>query len=601
MRWLGSDARLQGAGEPDDSPRERQAARRTGAAQGQRGYPRLRLHERFLPLLVGVTLISTFGLASLAYLGARADAISSAQGRALQDVQVERQLLSDQGTAINLTDGNLTVGVDNAAAQLNGDPTLVDRTRSIVGAYATIYALQGPSLIAIATNLPQADGSGRAISGSRALGDSIPDAAYTALLGGCGPTDSADCHHEYSGVVSIHGISYVAGFAPLYDMSGSFVGALGAAVPLNTVVAPTVQLAVVLLLVGLLVALGGLVTGFWLFGSLSRNVLETLDAGLATIAESAGEVERLAHAQVERAGRDSRTAIQVSEQARALDGLAGALNQGHGALQESAGGIWAEMSQPGIAPNAGLAMRWAQQAAIAAGKVGGSAAEARDRCRQLVTLMNHILAESTVASESGDDVERHARILRESVERVEQALGKRLISRQFRLSLPLLRKSGRRSTLRQDAGRADAAGSAGTSRQQAIRMPRTGGSGAFPARQTGAVPAVRPDQLSGRNPYATGKFPAVPRPGSQSGRPPIPGPSHKGRFAQPGNWSMPPSSGINSQRRRPRPSTPLGNTGRHGSAGNDLGLPGLPEEYRSSWKLDDEGDSDAADWPNEQQ
>jgi hypothetical protein len=240
-----------------------------------------------------------------------------------------------------------------------------------------------------------------------------------------------------------------------------------------------------------------------------------------------------------------------------------------------------------------------------------------------------------VAGESGADIERHARALRESVEQVEKALGTRLIQRPSGVSLPLTRRGTLRAMLGQVEGRPNAGVTdlramqeQAAREQEAMRQHQTGSLRAVRPHQTGAMPAIRPEQFWGQSPYARGNFPAQPQPGmgrqtgkfpaqppqqqsmgGQTGRHHVPGPSHSGHIPQPGEWSMPPSASGSSQRRPPTPSTPLngrtGNTGNMGNTGGpaaDLGLPGLPEEYRSRWQMEmeDEGDTGGEGWLNEQ-
>ena len=115
------------------------------------------------------------------------------------------------------------------------------RTRSLVGGYTTVYELEGDNLIAVASGLPGANGP--------PLGMGLTGAPYDALLGSCGAVDSASCHQSYSGVATLRGVDYVAGFLPLDDASGAFIGALGVALPLSDVLAPVNQLAALLVLV----------------------------------------------------------------------------------------------------------------------------------------------------------------------------------------------------------------------------------------------------------------------------------------------------------------------------------------------------------------
>src|SRR5262249_52961923 len=133
--------------------------------------------------------------------------IAAAQTRALQDAQVARQLIADQGANLTIHNGQLVVGVDNSYYTLNGDTMLVNRTRGLVGGYTALYELEGSNLVAVATNLPGESGP--------ALGMGMTGAPFEALLGNCGAVDSPSCHQSYAGVVTLRGTDYVAGFQPL--------------------------------------------------------------------------------------------------------------------------------------------------------------------------------------------------------------------------------------------------------------------------------------------------------------------------------------------------------------------------------------------------
>ncbi len=62
-------------------------------------------------------------------------------------------------------------------------------------------------------------------------------------------------------------------------------------------------------------------------------------------------------------------------------------------MHESASGVWAQMSQPGIAPDPRATMRFARQAVVMAAHVGVTTEEARKRCNHVVRLMNSVIAE----------------------------------------------------------------------------------------------------------------------------------------------------------------------------------------------------------------
>lgn len=439
-----------GAAEHKDWARDERAAPRRGdpsatpSPTGERSrrhfrhFRHIRLHRQFAPILIAITLLSTLGLTGLAYVGARSYAISGAEAQALQDIQVERRLVLPPGDSLRLQDGRLVVsglatGPAATAAPLilNDDTTLVDLTRSLTGDDATIYQAEGSRIVAVSTNLPAADARGVPMPGSRALGDVLTGSALDTLQGACASSSSsaASCHQTFQGTISVRGLPYAAALVPLYDANGAYVGALGVAEPLASVTAPAVQLAVMLLIAALLLALLALVTGFWLFGSIADRALGTLDLRLRLVADAASEVERLAQLQTARAGRQEQVARQASEQARALDAMAEVMEQGRASLRDASGDIWGEMSQPGLLPDPALAVRLAQQAAVAAAQVGSAAEDARDVCHQLVGLMNHVIAEGAIVEDGGTEMESRARDLRAAVESVEMTVGERLLRR----------------------------------------------------------------------------------------------------------------------------------------------------------------------------
>ncbi|HEX6818934.1 MAG TPA: Cache 3/Cache 2 fusion domain-containing protein [Ktedonobacterales bacterium] len=537
-----------------------------GPPERRRSLRQFRFHRRFVPVMLAITLLSTIGVAGVAFIGTRALIVSDAQARLAQDTKVERQLLADQGAGVSVNDNRLIVGADNNVITLNDDTTLVDRMQAAIGANATIYQLEGPDLVAISTTLPVVNGS-HAVSGARALGDKLSGSPFSALVGNCGASDNNACHHAYQGVVTLHGASYVAAFDPLYDMSGNFVGALATATPYSTVIAPCVALAVILVLIGLLMALIGVASSLWAYGSSAGKMMGSLDARLTQVANSASDLEYLAHGQVERAERQRRMALQVGEEARRLDTLASSLVQRQSELRDAAGSIWAEMSQPGAPMDANTAMRLAKQSAVAAGQMGTDAGDARLHCRQLVTLMNHVIAESEAIEATGGEMREHASDLRGSVEQVEVTVGERL--------LPRAPAEARKTFFRWGRGRSEIAPSASGSRRA---RPITQKSPTPPVTDP-AAPRPRFNTLSSAQ---TGSYRAVSRPTTSSSRlqrPPMAG--------QTGEWPQPNISQTGRQRipGRAEPAASGPRTGGRPSQGlGDLGLPSLPEDSRSSWR-----------------
>lgn len=414
---------------PPADPEQRSTER------GKHRFHNIRLHRQFAPVLIAITLLCTLGLTGLAYVGARSYAISGAEAQALQDIQVERQLLLPHGAALQLQNGRLVISSSGAPLVLNNDSTLVDQTRSLVGSLATIYQAEGSRLVAISTNLPTADSHGAPASGTRALGDVLTGPAFDALQGSCAAASPPSCHEPYQGIITVRGIAYVAALTPLYDANGMYVGALSVARPLDTVTAPAVQLAVLLLIAGLLLTLVSVVAGFWFFGLLANRTLGKLDLRLHSVAVATSELERLAQLQATRAGRQELVARQVSEQIRSLDAMAEVMEHGHASLRDASGDVWAEMSQPGAHPNPATAIQLAQRAAVSAAQVGSAAEDARGLCRQLVGLMNHVIAEGAIVGDDALEMESRAKDLRIAMEGVETTVGERLLQRS-----PILRR-----------------------------------------------------------------------------------------------------------------------------------------------------------------
>lgn len=388
------------------------ATARTNGHERRRGFRRLGLNQRFLPILIVVSLISSFAIASLAYIAIRTAAINSAQDRARQDVRVAQAFLEGQGDSLAISNGQMVViSQGKSTLTLNGDTTLVDRMAGLL-ADATIYQLEGENLVAISSSVHTSNGA-------RLLGYALGGPPYTALRQG----------NAYTGVVSLQGTQYVASFEPLHDANGAVIGAVSTATPLDTVLAPTTQIGIILLFASLLLALVLSLVGFWVFDSLSKRVLASLDTQLNAIADGAVRLGGEAHANARRLRRQERLTRQIGEQVYQLDTLARAMEHGHAALQNSAGEIWAEMSQPGLAPDPQRALQWAKQSVIISARVGTQAEQARDLCYQLTNLLNHVVAEGNAMTSSCRDIDAEATDLHTAVNGIEAALGERFVPR----------------------------------------------------------------------------------------------------------------------------------------------------------------------------
>ncbi|HKT39828.1 MAG TPA: Cache 3/Cache 2 fusion domain-containing protein, partial [Ktedonobacterales bacterium] len=231
----------------------------------RRAFRRLHAQQRFLPFLVVTITLMLLVVIATGYVAARANAISAAETTARTNAQLAREVVSERGQFPALVNNQLVAssGANNYA--LVNDTWVVDHVRQLTGDQAMIYQLVASeaspsSLRAVASNMLKTDSHGQSIANTRATGQAMPSNAQSAIFGNCGQvSDATACYGEFSGEVSLGGVNYVAGFEPLLDQSGRLVGAIGVLTPLDSVLEAPKQLAIMLLLMGLLVGLVALV------------------------------------------------------------------------------------------------------------------------------------------------------------------------------------------------------------------------------------------------------------------------------------------------------------------------------------------------------
>ena len=409
----------EGQQEPGGDSRRR---RRATPAVGRPVLRRIRAQRRLAPLAMVATLLCTLLLVGIAWYGARGEAIIAAQARAQQDAQAARELLAGDGVTLSIVNGRLSRTGPGATPQtLNGDTAMVNHLRALLGEDVTLYQVSANAgaLAPIAS------------SGRRGVGVALTGPALAALLGHCGAAAQTDtaCHQSYAGVTQQAGTDVVAGFAPLFATNGALVGAIAVTTPLNSVVLPSLQLMVVLLLVGLLISLLALLLSYWLFGAFSGKVIDSLSARLDDLAQVAASLERAAHRQAVQSQRQEFIARQIGQQAHTLNATIAIMEEGQSALHDVTGDIWAGLSQPGEALDAQAAIRLARQAAVMAARVGSGTEDAKLACRALVGLINQVIAEDRLLVEQGETTSMQAQDLRQAIEQVEIALGGRLVKR----------------------------------------------------------------------------------------------------------------------------------------------------------------------------
>jgi len=570
-------------------------------------FRRLNVSWWFTPLLTAATLLSATALVLVAYFGAQTNALASAQARNGQSAQAASALLTSNGADLTVdANGELVASGNGVTVIPARNGATANRLQALFGEGIAIYQYRNGGLTIISTSPNVVSAQGAVLS----------DAASAELLGQCAKS-KVNCHQQYMGETQAHGVTYVAGFSPLFDPSGAFVGVVAVLTPLAVVMQPPMQLLVTLSLVGLLVTLAALAAGLWLFGSLAGRRLDEVRARLGALGVVAANVEETVYGHAVRARRQERMGRQLADEAYQLDALASALEQGYAALQDEVNDVWAGASQPGVSypgeTDGQSMLRMARQTVVAAARLGADAEDATSLSRQMGPLLNTLIAEDHALAESAQATERLAGDLRAALDQVEMALGSRLAPRPQNALSGLLARA--RQVSQRLKRQADPTGPAhSTNPAKASGAPRrptpqandvTGGhaSGAPRRGDTGVYGARRPSAGAGRpsagmgasgaNRPQTGQHPAAPqRPSGGMGRMPAPQtpPSSQPQrppHSQGGSWSEGPGAAkgaTSGQWRTPtgeQPAAPWSTSGEYQSPWlNDL--PGAPNNPNAS-------------------
>lgn len=533
-------------------------------------FRRLHLRQHYLPLLIAITVLTLLVVIGAGYVAARANAISASEASTRTNAQIAREVVAERGGYPALVNKQLVVSGSPTNYPLVGDTQVVDHVRQLTGDLAIIYQLNDtPALVAVASNLPKTDGQGHALANSRATGQAMPADAQTAIFGNCGAVNSnTACPGDFSGTVTLSGVDYVASFAPLLTQDGHLVGAVGVLTPLNDVLAAPLQLAIMLLLMGLLVGLITLVAGTWLAERFPNRLLRQLDGQLDTMARASVELGRLAYQQQFRLQQQQRIARQVGDHALKLEALTAEMDDGQTALHQTTTAIWEAMSQPNVAINIQMALRLAREAAVRASEVGTAGDATREHARQVITLMNRVIAEGRALAHEGQEAENHARELAMTLDQMEADLGERLATRHYDFSsAPVIRRiSGVSHRLRQmlhpDEERPTTPPQRATGRPPFRQGGLTGGTSAMDS--TGQARTRQPSRPlhDGSRRYQSGSFPGAGPLGGHPQQPPaspnVSGSRHRG------NHGNPNQSNQGNRGRRPDGGAPPGGLPRLG-------------------------------------
>jgi hypothetical protein len=380
-----------------------------------RGLSRLQTGRQFVATLAIASLVTLIALLAGAYLALRNQTLAEEQARLTHEAAIASAMMS--------------TNVQTLASSPQASVDLSDRISAMTGDDAALFQYNGQTLVAVAAH------------DMDIIGAPLPSAAEPAVVGSCGPVAPVDCHHAYSGVVRAGGVEYAATYTPIFDSDGTFVGALMVATPLADALAGVNSAMLALTIIGLLLALLVIGVGAYRFNHSTGQTLGDLQTHLRIVAASTVAMEHAAHAAILASRRQERLARQIGDGARGLDALVTSVNQGYPALQQSAGAIWAEVSQPGAAPDPTVVMQLARETTLMATRIGAGMEDARVYSDHISKLMNHVVAQGRIAAQGGQETQRAAQELRASIESVEAILGGRLVKRDESfspLSIPAL-------------------------------------------------------------------------------------------------------------------------------------------------------------------
>src|SRR5690348_14088597 len=195
----------------------------------RRAFRRLHAQQQFMPLLLLTLALTLLVVIATSYVAARANATGNAEATARTNALLAREVVSERGQFPAIANTQLVASTGTANYSLVNDTWVVDHVRQLTGDQAVIYQLiatnTSPSTLrAVSSNMRRTDAQGHPIANSRATGVPMPANAQNAIFGACGHvTDNNACYSDFSGEVTINGMSYVAGFEPLLDQHGQLV------------------------------------------------------------------------------------------------------------------------------------------------------------------------------------------------------------------------------------------------------------------------------------------------------------------------------------------------------------------------------------------
>ena len=350
------------------------AAAQRDTSRAQRPPSRSRL---ILPLIVG-PLLCVIALTGLAYVGlaqqARRDSLAQV-GVAAQ--AAHGALMASMG-AIKVTNGQLTSALPATVMALNNNNAEAQRLHAQVGVDTLIAQREQGALVVIASSLSGSH-TGAAPAG---LGERL-NGAFAASA--CAPEPATTT----SGSLTLMGVEYLAGSAPLLDGSGACVGAIFTLTPVQAIQTGPLEYTVILAMTGALLTLLTVAVGLALSGRAGAAALVAQNERLRVALASLTQAESACATQLaQREWMDRRLATGQQRLRQMLDTLA----QDRLALQDTTSDMWAGVSHPGAPIDPATAMRLARETAVVAARVGS-------RLNDFDAVTDELLADLSTAEE----------------------------------------------------------------------------------------------------------------------------------------------------------------------------------------------------------
>lgn len=322
---------------------------RAARAHGRSSVTQAPGRSRSITLLIVGPMLCALALTSLAYLGMSQQAQRDTLAQVGVAAQAARGAIRANMGDLKLTNGQLTSALPANVTTLNNNDAEAGQLRSLVGVDTLIAQREASGFVVIASSMAQSGAVGDTLGGSLAANA---------------------CAHPSSpsaGALSVGGVDYVAGAAPLIDGAGACVGAVIALTPVSVMQHVTLEYTVILAMAGALLALVTVAIGLILNGREQAAHVSLADGRLRAAVEALTAAQ--AHYPTQREQREW-VDRRLNAARDHLERLMTTLADDRVALQEATSDVWAGVSHPGAPVDPAMAMRLARENAVVAARIG---------------------------------------------------------------------------------------------------------------------------------------------------------------------------------------------------------------------------------------